>query len=97
MTLMCFFSAQFMGGPMMTTEFQKGIWGQEKSPRRPKSPEESKCEKVCLLLALGWQEIKPVLTETLKHSGSQEILRTHQAGMDTWTCNQRQEAKARNA
>lgn len=41
------------GWAMMTTEFQKGIWGQEKSPRRPKSPEESKCENVCLLLALG--------------------------------------------
>lgn len=75
-------SVQFMGEPMMSTEFQKGAWTQDQSPRRAKSPEENKCEHACLLLALGGEEIRPVLTETLSQSGSQEILRTHQAGMD---------------
>lgn len=75
-------SVQFMGEPMMSTDFQKGAWRQGQSPRRTKSPEESKCEHACLLLALGGEEIRPVLIETLNQSGSQEILRTHQAGMD---------------
>lgn len=86
-------SAQSMGGwgwgAGMTAEFQKGIWGQGKSLRRARIPEENKCENMCPLLAPRWQEIKSVLTETLKHSGSQEILRTHRAGMDTGTKKQR--------
>lgn len=41
--------------------------------------------------------MKPVLTETLNHSSSQETLRTHQGGTNTRASNQCQEAKARDA
>ena len=54
----------------------------DQSLRWAKSPGENKCEHACLLLALRREEVKPVLIETLNLSGSQGILRTHQAGTD---------------
>ena len=56
------------------------------------------CEKCAFYLLLDrrkWNQW--LLTETLNHSRSQEILRTHQGGTNTRASNQCQEAKARDA
>lgn len=72
-------------------------WRWQQSLREAKSPEDRRYENACLLLTLGPQEMKPVLTETLNHPRSQEILRTPQGGPNTKASTQCQEAKARDA
>lgn len=81
---------------MMTTQFQRDVETATVT-EKGQSPEEGRYENVCLLLALGPQEMKPVLTETLNLPRSQEILRTHQCGTNTRAPTQCQEAKARDA